>query len=142
MLIIEKHQPAKIFSAIYFDGEKEFYYLKRFEAEPTTDKAWLINESDNSKLIAISEDYVPQVQIEFGGKHLFRPKEIFNVEEFIGVKGYKAKGKRLSTFEVDKVSFIEPIQAEQPQLILENENENENNDTDVDEAKEEQNKLF
>jgi topoisomerase-4 subunit A len=109
ILLIEKLNRSKIFSAIYFDNEKGFFYLKRFEIEQTDRKAWFIPEDNGSKLIALSQDKIPVIEVKFDGKYQSRPVEEINVEEFIGVKGYKAKGKRVSTYDVKSVKFIDPI---------------------------------
>lgn len=110
LLLIEKLNPIKVFSAVYFDNEKGFFYLKRFEIEPSDKNAWFITEDNGSKLIDLSQDKIPVINVKFGGKYQNRPDEEINVEEFIGVKGYKAKGKRISTYDVKSVEFIEPIE--------------------------------
>lgn len=106
---IEKLDLEKTYSAIYHDGE--FYYLKRFAFEPNlNNNVPFISESANSKLIELSEDKLPVVKVTFGGKHAKREDEFINAEEFIGKKGYKAKGKRVTTFEVATIAFDEPLQ--------------------------------
>lgn len=131
ILLIEKFDRSKIFSAIYFDNEKGFFYLKRFEIEHTDRKAWFIPEDNGSKLISLSQDKIPVVEIKFDGKYQSRPIEEINVEEFIGVKGYKAKGKRVSTYDVKSVKFIDPIVEEVEELVETDEPEKEIN-IDVD----------
>jgi len=116
LMIIEKFNPFKVFSAVYFDKEKRFFYLKRFEIEPTDKKAWFITENNGSKLIALSQDKLPVINVKFGGKYQSRPDEEINVDEFIGVKGYKAKGKRISTYEINSVEFIEPIEVPEVEM--------------------------
>lgn len=113
-IIIEKFTPEKIFSAVYFDGEQKFYYLKRFAFDPSDKLQSFIAEEEGSRLIAISDDDFPCLQLVFKGKHAKRDPENVDVYEFIAVKGYKAKGKRLTTFEVKSASFIEPLQKEIP----------------------------
>jgi topoisomerase-4 subunit A len=68
-----------------------------------------INEDPESKLISITEVEYPRFEIEFGGKHKDRDNEIIEVSEFIGVKSYKAKGKRLTSFMVNNIHEIEPV---------------------------------
>ncbi len=119
---IEKYSPGKVYSAVYFDGEKEFYYLKRFEMEESEREQWFIPEEDGSKLVCWTEDKYPQLKMKFSGKHKDRPDEVVNVEEFIAVKGFKAKGKRLTTFETGKIEFIEPLKVDEPEQEGENEN--------------------
>lgn len=113
ILRIEKLNTETTFSAIYLDGETKTYYIKRFSFEqcdnvPTP----FISDIPGSKFIDLSTDEYPQVQLKFTGKHAKREDEIINVEEFIGKKSYKAKGKRATTYEVGEISFIEPLYKE------------------------------
>ena len=68
-----------------------------------------INEDSESKLISLTEVEYPRFEINFGGKHKTRESEIIEVAEFIGVKSYKAKGKRLTSYVVDNIREIEPV---------------------------------
>jgi len=122
-IIIEKYVADKVFSAVYFDGEQDFYYLKRFAFEPTEKPQSFIAEEEGSKFVAISDDDFPCLEITFKGKHAKKDPEQVDVYEFIAVKGYKAKGKRLTTNEVKSITFIEPLQKEIP--IPEGEEEDE-----------------
>jgi topoisomerase-4 subunit A len=109
ILIIEKFRPGKVYSVIYWDAEQKFYYLKRFVIEESEKPQCFINEDTESKLISITEVQYPRFEIKFGGKHKNRDNEIIEVVEFIGVKSYKAKGKRLTSFMVDNIHEIEPV---------------------------------
>ncbi|OQY05159.1 MAG: DNA topoisomerase IV [Bacteroidetes bacterium 4572_117] len=131
LLLIEKYKPSKVFSAVYFDGEKGFYYLKRFEIELTDKKAWFITEDNGSKLIGLSQNKLPVINVKYGGKYQSRPNEEINVEEFIGVKGYKAKGKRISTFEVKSVEFIEQEEEIEEGEVEKNEEISQEINTDI-----------
>lgn len=113
VLRIEKLDPGKTYCAIYFDGESGSYYIKRFgfEANDGIPVAF-ISEASGSRLVEISDDPYPQVRIEFGGKHAKRPVETIDAEEFIGKKGFRAKGKRATVYEVESIRFIEPLQKE------------------------------
>lgn len=111
-LLVEKFNPHKVFSAVYFDGEQKQYYLKRFRFEPTEKTQPFIPDEDSSKLIALNADIYPALKLVFGGKHASREPENIDVDAFIAVKGYKAKGKRLTTFDVKRVEFIEPLEKE------------------------------
>ncbi len=126
--IIQKYDSDKVYSAVFFDAEQNFYYLKRFQVEDTTKAQFIIPETEGSILVDISEDKYPQVKITFGGKHENREAEIINVEEFIGIKGITAKGKRLSTFEIKNIEFIEPIIKEDETDNDDNNNNDENSD--------------
>jgi topoisomerase-4 subunit A len=109
ILLIEKYRPEKVFSAVYWDAEQQFYYVKRFTIEETEKPVSFINDNPESRLLSISEVGYPRFEIVFGGKHKDRENEIIEVAEFIGVKSYKAKGKRLTSFSVENIHEIEPI---------------------------------
>lgn len=126
---IEKYVPNKIFTAVYFNAEQNFYYLKRFEFEINNNITPFISEDDKSKLILMSSEQYPQIKIIFGGKHADKTSEIIDAEEFIAVKSYKAKGKRLTQFEVKNIEEIEPLQKENKAESIENIDEKiQNND--------------
>ena len=116
LLKVEKFDQEKTFSAIYVDGETGFHYIKRFSFEPSDNVPQLfISEAPGSRFVELSEDLHPQALITFGGKHAKREDEAIDVEEFIGKKGFRAKGKRATAFEVESVKFIEPLQKEEPE---------------------------
>ncbi len=112
LLVIEKFNPNKVFSAVYFDASQNFYYIKRFAIEPTEKPVNFIGEHPDSKLIRITEVEYPRLELKFGGSNSNRDNEIIEVAEFIGVKSYKAKGKRLSNYEVALVKELEPLEIE------------------------------
>jgi len=109
LLLIEKFRTTKIFSAVYWDQEQGFYYVKRFAFEENEKPQCFIAEDDGSKLISLTEVEYPRLEIMFGGRHEGRSNEIIEVAEFIGVKSFRAKGKRLSNFSVSNIKEIEPI---------------------------------
>ena len=112
--IIEKLNPHKIYTAIYFDGELSCFYIKRFSFEPNDNIVTsFISDSPGSYLHSISTDKYPQVEIRFAGKHSKRPPERIDVEEFIASKSFRAKGKRVTAFEVGEISFVEPLVKEE-----------------------------
>ena len=109
ILLIEKYVQGKVYSVVYWDAEQKFYYVKRFTIEETEKPQCFISEDSGSKLISITEVEYPRFEISFGGQHKSRENEIIEVAEFIGIKGYKAKGKRLSNFMVNNIQEIEPV---------------------------------
>ncbi len=109
ILLIEKFKPGKVYSAVYWDAEQKYYYVKRFMIEESEKLQCFINEDPESKLISLTEVEYPRFEIKFGGQHRNRENEIIEVAEFIGVKSYKAKGKRLTSFMVDNIHEIEPV---------------------------------
>jgi topoisomerase-4 subunit A len=134
LVLIEKMEPGKVFTVVHYDGEQKYYYLKRFEAEDTGGKAIsLINEHKQSKMIAFSTYQYPQFSIIFGGRNENKPDELVDAEQFIAVKGAKARGKRLTTLEVKKVKETEPVRPDdKPEEYDEPEQEQEGNDEEDD----------
>ena len=110
ILTIEKFDCSKVLSVVYFDAEQSFYYLKRFEIDEVEGKRIrFIGEHQDNKLVSLTWVRFPRLEIEFGGKHAERENEIIEVAEFIGVKSWKAKGKRLSNYSIENVREIEPV---------------------------------
>ena len=104
---VEKYDSAKVYSVIYWDESARFYYVKRFMAEATDKMLYFVDEENpKSKAIAISDEPRPAMEVIYGGVHATKPADIIDVAEYIGVKGYKAKGKRVTTYEVEKLRFI------------------------------------
>ncbi|MFW5708246.1 MAG: hypothetical protein ACOC12_10010, partial [Bacteroidota bacterium] len=95
---------------VYLDGESGQYYIKRFQPELSEKIQSLIGDHPDSRLITLSVARYPQLKVNLvtGGRKQKTDEEI-NVDEFIGVKGYKAKGKRLSASEVESVEWLEPL---------------------------------
>jgi topoisomerase-4 subunit A len=106
---IEKFNPDKIWSAALFDADQQGYpYLKRFPFEISAKKQSFTGDNTNSKLLLLTDTYYPRIEVVFGGNDSFREPLIIDAEEFIGVKSLKAKGKRITTFEVADIREIEP----------------------------------
>jgi len=115
LLLIEKFRYNKVFSAVYFDGEKKFHYLKRFAFEAADKLNSFIGDHEDSRLVRLSEVEYPRLEVKFGGRNKDRSSEIIEVADFIGIKSYKARGKRLTKYEVSLVSELEPLIKPQPQ---------------------------
>ncbi len=107
--IIEKFNPEKVWSVVYYDADQKFYYLKRFQIEVSNKPQRFIGDNPKSYLVRISEVDYPRLEIKFGGEDKEREKEIVEVDDFIGIKSFKAKGKRLTTYQVSKINELEPI---------------------------------
>ncbi len=115
LVFIEKYNPNKVFTAVIYDGEQQFFYLKRFQAEETEKFASLIGDHPESRFVTFNSHKYPYLEIKYGGRHKNRPPEQIVVEEFIGVKGYKARGKRISTFEIADFQWLKPLKEEEPE---------------------------
>ena len=114
VLLIEKYVPSKVFTAVFWDAGQNFYYIKRFEIAESKKTELFISPEEGSLLVLLTSHRWPQIRITFGGKNAERPAEDINVDEFIGIKGFSAKGKRLTTYEVKHIEEIEPIKEDEP----------------------------
>jgi len=119
ILLIEKLRADVVYSAIYWDADQGFYYVKRFTLDPSDKLQCFINENQESKLISLTEVEYPRFEIMFGGKHKERGKEIIEVAEFIGIKSFKAKGKRITNYSVDNILEIEPVLKKETEKLVE-----------------------
>ncbi|MCC4229701.1 DNA gyrase/topoisomerase IV subunit A [Zunongwangia profunda] len=149
MVILEKWNPKKPVSAIYWEPEKERYYVKRFLIEHPDKEEKFISDHDNAYLEVVSTDYFPMIEIEFTklkGKDR-RPNEEVSIEEFISVKGIKALGNQLTTDKVKTINLLDPLPDEpDPEEENEEKEEVDFNQTGTsfkeDSSEENQTKLF
>lgn len=110
ILSIEKFDKRKILSVVYYDADQKYYYVKRFEIdEPEGKLIRFIGDNKDNKLISVTWVHYPRLELTFGGKNSERDPEIIEVSEFIGIKSWKAKGKRVSNYEVQNIQEVEPI---------------------------------
>lgn len=109
LMIIEKYRENKVYSAIYFDAEQNYYYVKRFILEPVEKLTGFIGDHPESRLIKLTEVEYPRFEIKFGGKNKSKDPEIIEVAEFIGIKSYRARGKRLTKYQVEMIQELEPL---------------------------------
>ena len=110
MIIIEKHNPKKPISAVYFDGNKENFFVKRFLIENLSQKFTFISDHKKSYLEKVSTDWRPQIEVLYKkekGKE--RKKDIIDVENFIAIKGPKSIGNRLSSNKINSVNLLDPF---------------------------------
>ncbi|MFN4930621.1 MAG: DNA gyrase/topoisomerase IV subunit A [Bacteroidota bacterium] len=114
MILIEKFNPEKPVAAVYFDAEKKEYYVKRFLVEVTDKKTLFISEFEGSRLEMATTCLQPQIEIKFQKKKNNEiPDQQLDLKEFIGVKGLKAKGNRLTTNPVKEINNISPPDPEE-----------------------------
>ena len=113
--IVEKFDPNKIWTVALYDADQQNYpYLKRFCFEATTRKQNYLGENKHNRLILMTDEYYPRLEIIFGGHDSFRDPVVVDAEEFIAVKGFKAKGKRLTTYTVETINELEPTRFPDP----------------------------
>ena len=115
ILRLEKYDAGKIWSCVLYDADNQGYpYLKRFLMEASKRKQNYIGENQNSQQLLLTDTYYPRLLITYGGVDEFRGQEEVDVEQFVGVKGYKAKGKRLTTFQLSAIEELEPLRQPEP----------------------------
>ncbi len=112
--IIEKYDGDKIWSVALFDAEQNFPYLKRFTLEPSLKRVNFLGDNSASTMLHISSEVYPRFEIIFGGKDAERDPITLDVDEFIGIKSCKAKGKRICTWEIASVNELEPTRYPEP----------------------------
>ncbi len=134
--IIEKYNPNKVWTAVLFDADNDNYpYIKRFLLEASKKKQSYLGENAESKEIVLSDQAYPRMLVTFGGADAVRPPLEIDAEQFIAVKGYKAKGKRITTYQVERIEELEPLRfPEEPEEPVDNgstDDEEENLDPDA-----------
>ncbi len=130
MIVLEKWIPKKPISAIYYDGEKERYYVKRFLIENENKEEIFITEHPGSQLEIVSTDYRPVAEIVFSKiKGVQKENLTVDLEDFIAVKGIKALGNQLTTDKVRQVNLLEPLPFEAPEEEIPEEMEVKDEDT-------------
>jgi topoisomerase-4 subunit A len=115
MIVLEKWKPKKPISAIYYDGEKERYFLKRFLVETENKEESFITDHPNSQLEIVSTDYRPVAQLIFAKVKGVQKDDLhIDVEDFIAVKGFKALGNQLTADKIKQVNLLDPLPYEEP----------------------------
>lgn len=109
ILRIEKFDPHKIWTLALNDASLGFPYLKRFAFEPSAKPQRFVGADAASSVILLTDTYYPRLKVTFGGADSIRPSVEIDAEEFIAVKSFKAKGKRLSTYTIESVEELEPL---------------------------------
>ena len=120
---IEKYDESKIWSAALFDADQGYAYLKRFMMEATDKKNNFLSENEASHLFLLSDQPYLKIRVTFGGHDDFREPIEIDAEEFIAVKGVKAKGKRISNYEVKNIEELEPTRFSESESSSEDESE-------------------
>lgn len=108
ILLIEKYDRSRVWTAVVNDADKGYLYLKRFTLDDSNRKQTMLGGNPDSALLLLSCEKHPRFEVTFGGSDAFRPALTIDAEEFIGVKSVKAKGKRISNYDIDHVTEIEP----------------------------------
>jgi topoisomerase-4 subunit A len=124
MIVLEKWHPKKPISAIYYDGEKERYFIKRFLIETENKEELFITEHANSQLEIVATAYRPVAEIIFAKvKGIQKENQVIDLESFIAVKGLKALGNQLTADKIKQINLLEPLPYEVPEEVLPETNE-------------------
>ncbi len=141
ILRIEKYDANKVWTAILYDADNQGYpYLKRFLMDAAKRKQNWLSDNPASKLILLTDTVYPRIQVTYGGADEFRGSEEIDAEQFIAVKGFKAKGKRLTTYALASIEELEPTRFPEAQDTPDDPDEPEEN-LDPDAGKSEQQVL-
>ena len=109
ILRIEKFDSKKVWTAVVYDADNQNYpYLKRFYMEESKKHQSFVGDNPNSRLILLTDQVYPRINVVYGGADAARGNEEIDCEQFVGVKGFKAKGKRITTYTVEKIEELEP----------------------------------
>lgn len=114
ILVIEKFDEQKVWTCALYDADQKYYYLKRFQLEETQRPLNILGENPDSKLMVLTDQDYPRFEITFGAADAHRQPLEIDAEEFISVKSTKARGKRLTTYEVEKIEELEPLRFKEP----------------------------
>ncbi|MAX81641.1 MAG: DNA topoisomerase IV [Crocinitomicaceae bacterium] len=114
-ILFEKWKPNKPISAIYFDGEKDQYTVKRFLVEDSDKKVSFLNEDPKTQLELVTSDWLPVINISFDKRSNDRENERIELADFISIKGLQAKGNRLTQYKVKNIDLLESLPYEDPE---------------------------
>ncbi len=118
ILRIEKYNPKKVWTAVLWDADNQnLPYIKRFFMDATAKKQNFLGDNVESRLILLTDTYYPRLLVEYNDPNVARPSEEIDADEFIGIKGFKAKGKRLTVFPLGNVTELEPLRQPEPEML-------------------------
>ena len=133
ILRIEKYDADKVWTAILFDADNQGYpYLKRFQMDASKKKQNWLSDNPASKLILLTDTVYPLIKVTYGGVDEFRGSEEIDAEQFISVKGFKAKGKRLSTYQIESIEELEPVRFPEEPDNPDNPEDSDDSEDDID----------
>ena len=112
---VERYVPGRIYRLCYFDKEQNYFYMKRFQLEASEKMLSFLEDEATMEFVAITSAEGATLKVEYTGAHATRPADEIDVDSFIGVKSHRAKGKRITTYQVASLTFIEPEPAPEPE---------------------------
>lgn len=138
---IEKFDSNKIWSVAFYDGEQQFNYIKRFQFEPSQKRQSFIGDNPDSRVLLISTQVYPRFETIFGGSDSHKEPLEIDVDNFIGIKSFKARGKRISTNHITEVKELEPLRfpekatvTEEDQTFTDDDSTDAANDAEIDDT--------
>ena len=114
---VERYVAGKVYSLCYFDKEQGYYYMKRFQLEASERMQSFLEDDATMTFIALTDRSGATLVVTYKGAHASRPADEVDVDSFIGIKSHRAKGKRITTYDVDTLSFIEPELPDEPEEV-------------------------
>ena len=139
ILRIEKYDADKVWTAVLYDADNQGYpYLKRFQMDASKKKQNWLSDNPASQLLLLTDTPYPRIKVTYGGADAFRGSEEIDAEQFIAVKGFKAKGKRLTTYQLDSLEELEPTRVPEPVAEPEDNESEETENLDPDAGKSEE----
>jgi topoisomerase-4 subunit A len=112
---VERYVAGKVYSLCYFDREQNYYYMKRFQLEPTEKVLSFLDGESLADFVCMTGVAGATLVVTYKGAHATRPADEVDVDSFIGVKSHRAKGKRITTYDVASLSFVEPEVVDEPE---------------------------
>ena len=140
ILMIEKFDPRKVWTLALDDVTLGYPYLKRFSFEPSAKPQRFVGTDAASSIILLTDTPYPRLQVNFGGADSVRPSLEIDAEEFIALKSFKAKGKRISTFTIDSITELEPLRFPEPAQEQQQESDTDGGGADTSSAPEDESK--
>ena len=113
---VERYVAGTVYSLCYFDREQNYYYIKRFQLEPTEKMLSFLEGEDAADFVCITDVAGATLVVTYKGAHATRPADEIDVDSFIGVKSHRAKGKRITTYDVATLHFVEPEPVDEPEV--------------------------
>ncbi|MCH5240354.1 MAG: DNA gyrase/topoisomerase IV subunit A [Muribaculaceae bacterium] len=114
ILIIEKFDPHKVWTLALYDASLHYPYIKRFNFEPSVKAQRFVGNEPESKIMLLTDTPFPRIEVSFAGADAVRPPLEIEADEFIAVKGFKAKGKRISNYNIAEIKELEPTKFPEP----------------------------
>ena len=132
---IEKYAPDKVWTAVLFDADNQNYpYMKRFLMDGTKRKQNYLGDNPESRGVLLTDTVYPLIKVTYGGDDAARAPEEIDAETFIGVKGAKAKGKRITTWQVESIEELEPVRFPEEEAEGTDTEESAAEETDIEES--------